>query len=118
MSLRLKGLFGAFVWSASLHAGGVAPCEQQADNGSRPKTDTCRDSQGGEYSPGSVVEVGGKLMECVVGPHWAPAASNGTAPAEDVLEVGATNMLASFEGTTLATLNKGPLPALACDTVL
>jgi len=117
MSLKLKALVGALVWSASLHAGGLAPCEQEADNRTGPKTGICQDSQGGTYSPGSVVEVGGKVMECVVGPHWAPVAS-GAEPAGDVLDVGETNLLAGFESTTLAALNKRPLPALACDTVL
>src|SRR5215831_3539133 len=107
MSLKCEPLLVACVWGASLHAGGVARGDQEARTANKPSDTICHDSQGGAYSPGAVIEVDGKMMECVVGPHWVPA---GSAPADstaDVLDVGDTNIAARIEARALAALNEG-----------
>jgi thiol-disulfide isomerase/thioredoxin len=73
----------------------------------------CRDSQGGEYSPGAVVRVNGKEMECVIGPHWVAPAQ-----ASAVLDVGDANLAADVEAAIQKALSGTPLPTLECDAVL
>jgi thiol-disulfide isomerase/thioredoxin len=109
----------AFGWSVCLHGGQLARSGQVGGSNPKPeRADVCTDSQGGTYSPGAEVEVGGKRMECVIGPHWAPAGSAATDSAADILDVGDTNLAAEFEAATLAAFKKGPLPTLECDAVL
>jgi thiol-disulfide isomerase/thioredoxin len=112
-------LVATFVGFVCLQYREVARCEQV--DGTSPKQEpagVCTDSQGGSYSPGAEVEIGGKRMVCVIGPHWVPASATSTEPAADVLDVGDTNLAAHFEAATLAAFSKSPLPALQCDAVL
>lgn len=109
----------AFGWCVCLHGGQLARSGQVGGSNPKPeRADVCTDSQGGTYSPGAEVEVGGKRMACVIGPHWVPAGSAATDSAADVLDVGDTNLAAEFEAATLAAFKKGPLPTLECDAVL
>ena len=69
----------AFGWCVCLHGGQLARSGQVGGSNPQPeRADVCTDSQGGTYSPGAEVEVGGKRMECVIGPHWVPAGSAAT----------------------------------------
>jgi thiol-disulfide isomerase/thioredoxin len=119
MSRSRRALVVAFVCSAVVHAGEFGRCEQVAGTSGTPKeAETCQDSQGGSYSLGAVVQIGGKKMKCVVGPHWVPGGSTSADSTADVLDVGDTNLAADFEGATLAAFRNGPLPALECDALL
>ena len=101
------------------HSGQFARCEQvDGTSPNREPASVCTDSQGGSYSPGAEVEIGGKRVVCVIGPHWVPAGSPSTDPAADVLDVGDTNLAADFEAATLAAFGKSPLPTLECDVVV
>jgi thiol-disulfide isomerase/thioredoxin len=92
----------------------AAPCQQaEAKAGGGTQEVGCRDSQGGDYSPGAVVTVNGKEMTCVVGPHWAATAE----ASAEVLDVGDANLLADGEAALQKALS-GTLPALECDAVL
>jgi thiol-disulfide isomerase/thioredoxin len=109
----------AFGWCVCLLGGQPAQFGQVGGSNPKPEpANVCTDSQGGTYSPGAEVEIGGKRMECVIGPHWAPAGSAPIDSAVDILDVGDTNLAADFEAATLAAFNKGSLPTLECDAVL
>jgi thiol-disulfide isomerase/thioredoxin len=109
----------AFGWCACLHGGQLARCDQVGGTNSKPEpAGVCTDSQGGTYSPGAQLEIGGKRMECVIGPHWVPVGSASTDSGADILDVGDTNLAVEFEAATLAAFNKSPLPILKCDAVL
>jgi hypothetical protein len=50
----------AVVCSAGVHAGAFGRCEQAGPTSGTPQqAETCQDSQGGSYSPGAVLEIGG-----------------------------------------------------------
>jgi thiol-disulfide isomerase/thioredoxin len=108
----------AFGWCVLLHGGQFARCDQVGGTNAKPEADVCTDSQGGTYSPGAELDIGGKKMECVIGPHWVPAGSASTNTAADILDVGDTNLAAEFEAATLAAFKKSLLPTLECDAVL
>ena len=119
MSRKLAAFVVAIVGSAGLHAAEPVRGEQTTGTGpKREPADACQDSQGNSYSPGAEVEIGGKNMECVVGPHWVPAGSSSVNVPPDVLEVGDANLVAASEADTLAAFRSGPLPTLRCDAVL
>jgi thiol-disulfide isomerase/thioredoxin len=65
-----------------------------------------------------LVEIDGKKVQCVIGPHWVPAGSDAPQPSTDVLDVGDRNLAAAHEAAILAAMTKGPLPTLECDVVL
>lgn len=108
-----------FGWCVCLHSGQFARCEQvDGTSPEREPASVCTDSQGGSYSPAAEVQIGGKRLVCVIGPHWVPAGSASTDPAADVLDVGDTNLAGDFEAATLAAFSKSPLPTLECDVVV
>jgi hypothetical protein len=111
----------AFGWCLWMQTGQLARCDQSDSATPRRETESvCRDSKGRSYSPGAVVVIGDKGMECVIGPHWSPIGS-----ARRVLDVGDGNLdavldarAAATDTATLASFGRDPLPILECDAVL
>jgi thiol-disulfide isomerase/thioredoxin len=118
VTLRGPMVLGACVALGVVGEGGRASGEQPTPEGrgEKPKSAmTCRDSDGGVYSQGAVASVRGQLMQCLVGPHWAPLESEASA---SVVDTAGESMNASQEAAILKALGGSALPALECDTVL
>jgi len=119
MSRRRRALVAGLVAVSCLLVGQPVHSRQLKGSGAKvDQADACRDSQGGSYSPGATLEIGGKTMECVVGPHWVPAGAEPANVAADVLDVGNANVVADVEAAILKALSGTSLPTLECDTVL
>jgi len=99
-------------------AAAAAPFDQAAPTQEKKTPGLCRDSQGGLYSPGAVLKVGDREMECVIGPHWAPAGESPAEATPDVLDVGQANLSAEHEAAIKTALSGASLPSLQCDAVL
>ena len=97
----------------------------RADQVARPLTGakpvastTCQDSDGGAYSAGALVQVHGRLMRCVIGPHWEPFDAAPSPSSPTILDVTGENISEAQETSIVEALKGPPLPALECDTVL
>jgi hypothetical protein len=83
-----------------------------------PSSALCVDSAGDLYSEGAMVEVGGRLMQCVIGSHWKPVDGADTDSNPTVLDVSRDNIEARVEASIVEALRAKPLPSLQCDSVL
>jgi thiol-disulfide isomerase/thioredoxin len=116
---------GPIAFSACL-ALGIAVVEGSRAYGDQPTPETrgeksksiavCQDSDGGVYSQGAVLSVRGQLMQCVVGPHWAPMGSE--VSTSSALDVEGERISDSQEAAILKALGGSALPALECGAVL
>ncbi len=119
MSRHWRSFVAGVVGSMCILAGQPGRCGQvNTSSAKAEQAHACQDSQGAFYSPGATLQVGGKTMQCVIGPHWVPAGAVVANAAADVLDIGNTNVSASDEAAILKALSGTSLPTLECDAVL
>lgn len=114
-----KGAVLAGVLAMGALTGSAAGTSRAQQNPTRTGTEaTCRDSDGGLYSAGALLELRGRLMRCVIGPHWVPFDGGASEDSTEVLDVTGVDVSARLEAHILKTFQGRPLPELKCDSVL